>query len=136
MYLSTATPYVYLSPATLRLVPALVVTRTSTLPVPAGAVTWMVVEDFTRTCVADFAPNLTCFTTFLPLILKCRPVMVTVVPPLSTPVFGLTEVTAGLCWAANAEAVPARPMMSTATRARPTRPAPSEKTRLSIPASR
>ena len=116
--------------------PALVVTRTSTLPVPAGAVTLMVVEDFTRTCVAALAPNLTCFTTLLPLILKFLPVMVTVAPPLSKPVFGLTDVTTGLCWAANAEAVPARPMTSTATRARPTMPAPSEKTRLSIPASK
>ena len=72
------------------LVPAGVVTVMSTVPVPAGAVASRLV-DVTFTGVTAFAPN---FTDVAPA--RLTPVIVTVVPPLVGPTFGLTPVTVGI----------------------------------------
>ncbi len=69
--------------------PAAVVTRTSTVPVPAGAVAVIDVAVSSVT-VALVAPN---FTLVSPE--RLTPSMVTVVPPAVGPLDGVTEVTAG-----------------------------------------
>jgi hypothetical protein len=73
------------------LVPAGVVTVTSTVPVPAGAVAVIWVAEFTA-YVAAVAPKRTAVAPLNPV-----PVMVTVVPPASGPEVGLTPVTVGAC---------------------------------------
>ena len=85
IWVAAGTLYVYLSAATRALVPHLVVTRTFTLPLPAGTVTVSLVADFTRTRVADVLSKVTFFTRLLPLRLKFLPVMVTVLPPAFQP---------------------------------------------------
>ena len=72
------------------LVPPPVVTVTSTVPVPAGAVAVMDVALLTVKVVAAVAPN---FTAVAPV--RLVPVMVTEVPPVLGPVVGLTPVTVG-----------------------------------------
>jgi hypothetical protein len=68
------------------------VTVTSTVPAePAGDVALIEVGDTTVTPVAFVAPN---FTT-APVVVKFVPVIVTDVPPLVGPEFGLTAVTVG-----------------------------------------
>ena len=66
------------------------VTRTSTVPVPAGAVAVIDVGLLTVKPVALVAPNLTAVAP-----LKFVPVMVTVVPPPAGPAVGEMLVTAG-----------------------------------------
>jgi hypothetical protein len=83
--------YVNRSAAVTGLVPAGVVTRTSTAPAaPAGAVTVMDVALNAVTLPAA-APKV---TTGVPGV-KLEPPMVTTAPPASGPVFGLTDATAG-----------------------------------------
>ena len=78
----------YWSAAEVALVPAGVVTVTSTVPVPAGAVTWIVVSDDTENSAAEVVPNETAVAPAKPL-----PVMVASVPPSVEPVVGLRPVT-------------------------------------------
>ena len=80
----------YWSAALVALVPPTVVTRTSTVPVPAGAVAVIEVALFTVNEVADVAPKVTAVAPVRPV-----PVMVTVVPPVAGPAVGLIEVTVG-----------------------------------------
>jgi hypothetical protein len=83
---------VYLSAGAATLVPLGVVTRTSTVPLPAGAVavTWV-----SLTTVKLEAALLPKDTPVAPV--RCTPVIVTVLPPPIGPAEGLSAVTAG--WA-------------------------------------
>jgi hypothetical protein len=72
------------------LVPPLVVTVTSTVPIPAGEVAVIWVALLTVKALAALLPNLTAVTPK-----KLVPVMVTLVPPDVGPVFGMTLVTVG-----------------------------------------
>jgi hypothetical protein len=72
------------------LVPASVVTVTSTVPIPAGEVAVIWVALLTVKEPAALLPKLTAVAPE-----KLVPVMVTLVPPDAGPVFGLTLVTAG-----------------------------------------
>ena len=71
-------------------VPPVVVTVTSTVPVPAGDVAVIEVDETTVKAVAAVVPK---FTAVAPV--KPVPVMVTAVPPVAGPVAGLTDVTVG-----------------------------------------
>lgn len=83
--------YVNLSPVPAALVPPTAVTVTSTVPAtPAGLVAEMLVVELTANEVAALAPNCTAVTDA-----KLVPVIVTDVPPVVTPVFGVTDVTVG-----------------------------------------
>src|SRR5208282_65100 len=81
--------YVNSSAGLVALVPSGVVTVTCTVPVPAGEVAVIDVAESAVT-VAAAEPNLTAVAPASPI-----PLMVTVVPPDSGPVSGLTPVTAG-----------------------------------------
>jgi hypothetical protein len=84
--------YVYSSAATMALVPALVDTVISTVPVePAGAVHVISVADTTTTAVADTVPNLTTAPET-----KFVPVIVTVSPAEFKELFGETAETVGM----------------------------------------
>ena len=72
------------------LVPAAVVTVTSAVPIPAGAVAVIWVALLMVKEPAALLPNLTAVAPE-----KLVPVMVTLVPPDGGPVFGLTLVTVG-----------------------------------------
>lgn len=76
--------------AFMALVPALVVTVTSTGDVPAGDVATIVVSVSTTTPVPGVAPKLTPVAPVKPV-----PVIVTAVPPLFGPPLGESEVTVG-----------------------------------------
>jgi hypothetical protein len=67
-----------------------VVTLTSTTPVPAGDVAVIWVAELTVKPVAAVAPNVTAVAP-----VKLAPVIVTVVPPAAGPRVGEIEVTAG-----------------------------------------
>ena len=71
-------------------VPPAVVTRTSTVPVPAGDVAVICVAELTVSPVAAVAPNVTAVAPVKPV-----PVMVTVVPPVPCPDVGEIDVTVG-----------------------------------------
>jgi hypothetical protein len=71
-------------------VPPPVVTVTSTVPVPAGAVAVIEVAELTVKPVAGVAPNVTAVAPA-----KLVPVMVTVVPPAVGPEVGEIEVIVG-----------------------------------------
>ena len=81
----------YWSAGLAALVPAGVVTVTSTVPVPAGAIAVSEVALETTTLAPVLAPNLT----LVVLAAKLVPVMVTVMPPALDPEDGLTFVTVG-----------------------------------------
>ena len=66
------------------------VTRISTVPVPAGELAVICVLLFTVKPVADVAPNVTAVVPAKPV-----PVITTVVPPVAGPPVGETEVTDG-----------------------------------------
>ena len=70
--------------------PPMVVTLTSTVPVPAGEVAVIDVAELTVKPVAGVAPNATAVAPVKPV-----PVMVTDVPPASGPAVGDIEVTVG-----------------------------------------
>ncbi len=72
------------------LVPPTVVTRTSTVPVPAGAVAVICVALLTVKPVAAVAPKVTAVAPD-----RLVPVRVTVVPPAVGPAVGEMEVTVG-----------------------------------------
>ena len=72
------------------LVPPAVVTRTSTVPVPAGAVAVICVALLTVKPVAAVAPKVTAVVPPKPV-----PVMVTVPPPVAGPAVGEMLVTVG-----------------------------------------
>ena len=72
------------------LVPAEVVTLTSTVPVPAGLLAVIVVLLTTTTPVAAVVPKLTAVAPVNPV-----PVIVTGVPPAAGPLAGLMPVTTG-----------------------------------------
>ncbi|MNQ66367.1 hypothetical protein D3C85_808580 [compost metagenome] len=72
------------------LVPPAVVTRTSTVPVPAGVVAVIWVALSTVTPDADAPPKVTAVAP-----VKFVPVMVTLVPPPVGPLFGEIDVTVG-----------------------------------------
>lgn len=78
------------SAADVALVPPTVVTRTSTVPVPAGdvAVIWVALS--TVKPVAGVAPNTTALTPE-----RLVPVIVTDVPPAAGPLVGAIDVTVG-----------------------------------------
>ncbi|MNM85398.1 hypothetical protein D3C81_975110 [compost metagenome] len=78
------------SAALVALVPPVVVTRTSTVPLPAGAVAVICVALLTVTPVAAVAPKV---TAVVPL--KPEPVIVTVVPPVVGPEVGEMLLTTG-----------------------------------------
>ena len=78
------------SAALVALVPPGVVTVTSTVPVPAGAVALMLVALLTVKLEAAVVPN---FTALAPV--KPVPVIATEVPPVLGPELGLTPVTVG-----------------------------------------
>ena len=78
------------SAALVGLVPPGVVTVTSTMPVPAGAVAVTWVSEMTVTLVAGLGPKLTAVAPVKP-----EPVMVTTVPPAAGPEVGLMPVNAG-----------------------------------------
>lgn len=68
-----------------------VVTVTSTVPaIPAGVTTIMDVSETTVKAIAGFPPKNTAVAS-----VKFEPVMVTVLPPESGPMSGLTDVMAG-----------------------------------------
>ncbi len=71
--------------------PPAVVTVTSTVPAPPGETAVIDVAELTVKLVALVAPN---FTAVAPD--SDVPVMVTDVPPVAGPVFGATDVTAGV----------------------------------------
>jgi hypothetical protein len=74
------------------LVPAVVVTVTSTVPIAcAGLVTVIEVSVLMTTLVPGAVPK----CTTKPVLLNWVPVMVTVVPPNVDPIFGFTFVTVG-----------------------------------------
>ncbi len=70
--------------------PPALVTVTSTMPVPAGLVAVIRVEELTANAGTDVAPNRTDVASVKPL-----PVMMTVVPPPVGPEFGLMPDTVG-----------------------------------------
>ena len=70
--------------------PPVVVTLTSTVPVPAGEVAVIEVAELTVKPVAGVAPNVTAVAP-----VKLVPVIVTEVPPLDGPDVGEIEVTVG-----------------------------------------
>ena len=70
--------------------PPAVVTRTSTVPVPAGVVAVICVPLFTVKPAAAVAPNVTAVAPD-----RLVPVSTIVVPPACGPAAGLIEVTAG-----------------------------------------
>ena len=72
------------------LVPPVVVMRTSTVPVPAGAVAVICVALLTVKPVAAVAPKVTAV-----VVLKFVPVMTSVLPPVAGPVVGEMLVTVG-----------------------------------------
>ena len=72
------------------LVPPTVVIRTSTVPVPAGAVAVICVALLTVKPVAAVPPKV---TAVVPV--KFEPLMVTLVPPVLGPAVGETPVTVG-----------------------------------------
>ncbi|CAM3245069.1 hypothetical protein JANLI_04620 [Janthinobacterium lividum] len=72
------------------LVPPVVVTRTSTVPVPLGAVAVICVALLTVKPLAAVAPNVTAV-----VLLKPVPVMMTLVPPVAGPAVGEMLLTAG-----------------------------------------
>ena len=78
-----------LSPVTTALVPLGVVTRISTLPVPAGEVAVRRVAELYMT-LAAMVPNVT-----VDALVKPEPVMVTAVPPAAGPVAGEILYTVG-----------------------------------------
>jgi hypothetical protein len=67
-----------------------VVTLTSTVPVPAGDVAVIEVAEFTVKPAAAVAPNVTAVAP-----VKLVPVIVTTVPPATGPAVGEIDVTAG-----------------------------------------
>ena len=77
-------------PAPVALVPLPVVTRTLTVPVPAGDVAVIEVALLTVKLAAGVAPKLTALAP-----VKSVPVIATLVPPAAGPVAGEMEVTAG-----------------------------------------
>jgi hypothetical protein len=84
------------------LVPAGVVTVTSTVPAAcAGAVAWSSVAETNVTDVAGMPPN----ETVAPAM-KCRPVIVTVVPPAAGPPVGEMPETRGTVVSTNAAPSP------------------------------
>lgn len=85
-----ATTYENRSAELTALVPPVVVTVMSTVPLPAGDVAVMDVAEFTVKLVALAVPN---FTAVAPL--SVVPVIVTVVAPVLGPLAGLTAVTTG-----------------------------------------
>lgn len=80
----------YWSAAEVALVPPAVVTRISTVPVPAGAVAVIEVALFTVKLLAAVAPKVTAVVPNKPV-----PVMFTVVPPEVRPAVGERAVTVG-----------------------------------------
>jgi hypothetical protein len=70
--------------------PPPVVTVTSTVPLPAGVVAVIAVSELTVKLTAEAVPKRTAVEPVKPV-----PVIVTVVPALVGPAFGLTPVTAG-----------------------------------------
>ena len=82
--------YVYWSAALVALVPPPVVIRTSTVPLPAGAVAVICVALRTLKPVAAVAPKVTAVAP-----LKLVPEMITVVPPVAGPDVGEMLVTVG-----------------------------------------
>jgi hypothetical protein len=86
----SGTTYVYLSAVFVALVPAGVVTVTSTVPLPAGAVAVMLVGPLTVKDVAAVVPKLTAVAP-----VKLVPVIVTLVPPRVDPDVGFSAVTVG-----------------------------------------
>ena len=70
--------------------PAVVVTITSTVPVPAGEEAVIEVALAKTTSVAGVEPKST-----MELLVKPVPLIVTLVPPAAGPLSGLTEVTVG-----------------------------------------
>ena len=78
------------SAALVALVPPAVVMRTSTVPVPAGAVAVICVALLTVKPVAAVAPKVTAVAPE-----RLVPVMTTEVPPAVGPAVGETEVTVG-----------------------------------------
>ena len=80
----------YWSAALVALVPPVVATVTSTVPVPAGAVAVICEALLTVKPVAAVAPNVTAVA-----LLKFEPVMVTLVPPAVGPAVGEMLVTVG-----------------------------------------
>jgi hypothetical protein len=81
---------VYWSAADIAEVPPAVVTRTSTVPVPAGAVAVIEVSLVTVKPVAGVGPKFTAVAPVNPV-----PVRVTVVPPAVGPAIGEMPVTTG-----------------------------------------
>ncbi|MEY9227936.1 hypothetical protein ABIF78_000259 [Bradyrhizobium japonicum] len=71
-------------------VPPGLVTRRSTVPVPAGDVAVIDVDEWTVTLVAAVAPNVTAVAPVNPV-----PVTVTTVPPVCGPAVGEIELTVG-----------------------------------------
>lgn len=82
--------YVYRSAAAFKLFPPRVVTRTSTVPVPGGAVTRTVVGEITATDVAGLLPKSTEEEAVNPV-----PIISIVLPPLPGPKGAKRAVTAG-----------------------------------------
>jgi hypothetical protein len=83
------------------LVPLPVVTRTSTVPEPAGAKTVILLADCTQNHLALVLPNL---TDVAPL--RLAPVMTTVLPPSAGPLAGLRPLTDGTTAALAGDAKP------------------------------
>jgi len=84
--------YVNWSADVIALVPPMVVTVTSTAPVPAGATAVICVAELTANDVAGVAPNETAVAP-----VKFVPVIVTIVPPAAGPDVGESDVTDGVC---------------------------------------
>ena len=82
--------YVNWSAADVAEVPPTVVTLTSTVPIPAGDVAVIDVEETTVKPVAAVAPKVTAVAP-----VKFVPVMITVVTPVVGPAFGEIDVTVG-----------------------------------------
>jgi hypothetical protein len=82
--------YVNVSSVTIALVPLGVVTRTSTEPVPAGAVAVRLVAELYVTLAAAIVPN-----EIVDALVNPVPVIVTVVPPAAGPFAGEMLVTVG-----------------------------------------
>jgi hypothetical protein len=82
------------------------VTETPTVPLPAGLVAVIEVDDLIETPVAEVLPNFTVVPAMKPV-----PVTVTEVPPAAAPLFGLIEVIVGAV--AQADTAPARLAIAT-----------------------
>ena len=82
-----------LSEEEVALVPAEVVTVTSTVPLPAGEVAVQLVVEEHNTPVAAFVPKSTVVAP--EVVEKPVPVIVTLVPPAAAPEVGLMPVTLG-----------------------------------------